>query len=109
MICFGILRIFDRKIANEQNWKSEHIGLLSRRVGNPHRGINPCQGVGCLAMMRSRCQNGTPRVRHDVAVLRRGESESLSHNVEVLCRSVATVYNKPFRIFVSQHLVFVHQ
>ena len=59
MICFGILRIFGEKSQKGANWKSGHIVLLH-------------QGVGCLAAVRPRCQNGTPCVRHNVAKLHRG-------------------------------------
>ena len=60
MFYFGILRIFGEKSQKSTNWKSRHIGLLRRSVGNPRR---LRQGVGCLAAVRPRCQNGTPRVR----------------------------------------------
>ena len=72
MICFGILRIFGEKSQNSKNWKSGHIGLLCRNVGNPRRDVDLRQCVGCLVVARLRCQNGTPRVRHNVVVLRRG-------------------------------------
>ena len=46
-------------------------------------------------MARPRCQNGTPRVSHDEALL---------------CRGVATVYNEQFFwIFIFKHLVVVHR
>ena len=35
IICCGILRIFGEKLQKSKNWKSRHIGLLRRRVGNP--------------------------------------------------------------------------
>ena len=63
MNCFGILRTFGEKLQNSKNWKSGHIGLLRRSVGNPRCGVDLCQGVGCLAAVRPRCQNGTPHVR----------------------------------------------
>ena len=77
MFCFEILRIFGEKSQKRKNWKSGHFGLLRRSVGNPRRGIDQRQGVGCLAAARPRCQNGTPWVHHDVAKL---------------CRDIATVY-----------------
>ena len=92
MICFGILRIFGEKSQKSKNWKSRQIGLLRRNVGNPRRGVHLRQGLGCLAAVTPRCQNGTPRVRHDVALLHRGEG--LSRSVAVLCSSVDTVHNK---------------
>ena len=89
MFCFEVLRIFGEKSQKNKNWKSWHIGLLRRNVGNPCRGVNLRQGVGCLAAARQRCQNGTPRVRHDVAVLRHNEGLRC---IAVLCHSVATVH-----------------
>ena len=80
MICFGILRIFGEKSKKNKNWKSGHIGLLRHNVGNPRRGLHLHQGMGCLAMARLRCQNGTPRVRHgeclrhSVATVHRGQN-----------------------------------
>ena len=44
-------------------------GLLRCSVGNPCHSVNLRQGVGYLATVRLRCQNGTPRVGHDVAFL----------------------------------------
>ena len=79
MFCFEILRIFEEKSQKGANWKSRHIWLLRRSVGNPRRGVDLRQGVGCLASARPRCQNGTPRVRHDIAKL---------------CRSVPTVHSE---------------
>ena len=70
MFCLGILRIFGEKYQNSKIWKSGHIGLLRRRVGNPHCGVNLRQGVECLAAARSRCQNGTPRVWPDEGLRR---------------------------------------
>ena len=58
------------------------IGLLRRSVGNPRRGIDLCQGVRYVTAVRPRCQNGTPRVRHDVALLRRGVA--IVHNEKFL-------------------------
>ena len=74
MICFGILRIFGEKSQNRKNWKSGHIGLLHRNIRNPRRGVDLCQGVGCLAAARPRCQNGTPRVRHVIATVHKGHN-----------------------------------
>ena len=80
---------------NEEKWKSGHIKLLCRSVGNPRCGVDLHQGVGCLVAARLRCQNGTPRVYHDIAVLRCG---------------LATVHSENFFFnFVSEHLVFVHR
>ena len=46
-------------------------------------------------MARPRCQNGTPRVHHGVALLR---------------RNVAAVHREQFFFFfVSEHLVFIHR
>ena len=45
-------------------------------------------------MARLRCQNGTPRVRHDVAFLRHG---------------VATVHSEQILYFVYEHLIFIHR
>ena len=74
MICFGILRIFGDKLQNSKNRKFGHIGLLHHSVGNPRRGVDVCQGMGCLTAERPRCQNGTPRVRHDVATVHIGQN-----------------------------------
>ena len=68
MFCFEILRIFG------ENGKSRHFRLLCRSVGNPRRSVDLRQGVGCLALARPRCQNGTPRVHHDVASVHRGQN-----------------------------------
>ena len=67
MFCLGI---FGEKSQKSKIWKSGHIGLLRRSVGNPHCGVNPRQGVGCLATARLRCQNGTPQVRPDEGLRR---------------------------------------
>ena len=75
MICFGILRVFGEKSQKSKNWKSGHIGLLHRNAGNPSRGVDLRQGVGCLSAARPRCQNGTPRVRRrGVAIVHRGQN-----------------------------------
>ena len=71
MFCFGIFLRKSHKRRKLQNLGKK--GLLRHSVGNPHRGVDLCQGMGCLAAARPRCRNGTPRVRHGVAVLRRGE------------------------------------
>ena len=60
MFCFEILRIFEEKLQKGANWKSGHIGFLRRSVGNPCLDVDLRQGVGCLAAVRPRCQNGTP-------------------------------------------------
>ena len=64
-------------------------GLLRYSVGNPRCGVDLRQGVGYLAVERPRCQNGTPQVRHDVAVLCHGEG---LHGGEGLHRGVAIVH-----------------
>ena len=74
MNCFGILRTFGEKSQNSKNWKSGHIRLLRRSVGNPRRGVDLHQGVGCLAAARPRCQNGTPRVCRGIAIVHRGQN-----------------------------------
>ena len=56
--------------------------------------------VGCLATARPRCQNGTPRVRHSVAVLIHGEG---------LRRGVAIVHRGQNFGFCFESLVFVHR
>ena len=68
MIFFGILRIFGEKSQKSKNWKSGHIKLLRRSVGNLRRGVELCQGVRSLAVARPRCQNCTPRVRRGIAL-----------------------------------------
>ena len=74
--------------------KSGHYSALRRNVGNSHRDVDLRQGMGYLAAARSRCQNGTPRVRHDIAFL---------------CCGVATVHSEQFLDFIYEHLVFVHR
>ena len=74
IICFRILRIFGEKLQKSKNWKSGHIGLLHRSVGNPRCGVDQPQGMGCIVAARLRCQNGTPRVRHGVATVHRGQN-----------------------------------
>ena len=66
MFCFGILRIFEEKLQKSKRWKFRHFGLLRRSIGNPRRGVDLRQGVGCLAAARLRCQNGTLWVRRGV-------------------------------------------
>ena len=76
-----------------QKWKLEKSvqnGLLHHSVGNPRHGLDLHRSVECLAVAKSRDQNGTPRVRHGVASLRRGE---------VLRRSVATVHSEQISDF----------
>ena len=46
MICFGILRIFREKNRKRANWKSGHIWLLRRSVGNPRCEVDLSRGVG---------------------------------------------------------------
>ena len=70
------------------------IGLLRRSVGNLRRDVDLRQGKGYLAAARPRCQDGTPRVHHDVAFLRRG---------------IATVHSEQLLDFVYEHLAFVHR
>ena len=77
-----------------------HIELLRRSVGNPRHGVDLHRSVGCLAVARPRGKNGTPRVRHVVATLHRGED---------LRRNIATVHHEQILDFVSKHLVFVHR
>ena len=61
-------------IAKEKNWKSGHIGLLHRSVGNQRHRVDLRQGVGSLAAARLRGKNGTPRVRNSVEKLSRSVS-----------------------------------
>ena len=88
MICFGFLRIFREKLQKRKTEKSGQNGLLRRNIGNPHCGVDLCHSMGCLAAVRPRGQNGTPRVRHDVAKLRRGEG--LRRSSATLRRSYCT-------------------
>ena len=83
MFCFEILRIFGEKSQKRKTKNLGKKGLVRCSVGNPRRGVDLSCSVGCLAAARPRCQNGTPLVRHNVAVLRRGEG---------LRCSVATVH-----------------
>ena len=47
MFCFGILRTFGENRKSAKNWKNLGIiGLLRHSVGNLHRGVDQCQGVG---------------------------------------------------------------
>ena len=48
------------------------IRLLRRSVGNPGRGVDLAKAWDTLIAARPRCQNDTPRVLHDEALLRRG-------------------------------------
>ena len=76
------------------------IGLLRCSVGNPRRGVDLRQGVGYLAAVRPRCQNGTPPIRRDVAKLRRGEG---------LRRGVDIVLNKQLLDCCFESLIFVNR
>ena len=89
MFCFGILRIFREKSQKSKNWKSGHIGLLRRSVGNPRRGVDPHQGVECLSVTRPRCQKGHP-------------SSTPQHRKATPQRSSAT----PWHIYCSQRAKF---
>ena len=85
MFCFEILRIFGEK---SQKSKLKNLGTS----GSPCCGVDLRRSVGCLAAARPRCQNGSPRVRHGVAKLRRGKG--LHRSVAVLRHSVDTVHNE---------------
>ena len=88
MIYFGILRIFGEKNTKEQKLESGNFGPLSRSVGNPSCNVALRRSVGCLAVARPRFPKG-----HPSGMLR--------------CRHYSLREN--FRIFVSEHLVFVHR
>ena len=70
MFYFGILRIFRENRKSAKTGKSWHYRAPTpqRREPMPRRRLR--QGVGYLAEARLRCQNGTPRVRHDGVLLR---------------------------------------
>ena len=93
MFCFGILRIFGEKSQHSKNWKIWAYRVPTPQRREPHHGVDLRQGVGYLTAARTRCQNGTPRVRRGVAKLRHGE---------VLCRSVATVHSEQISDFCFQ-------
>ena len=84
MFCFEFLRIFGEK---SQISKRENLGKhepLRRSVGNPRRGVAYAVAWDALAAARPGCQNGTPRVRHGIALLCR--------SIAVLRRDVDTIH-----------------
>ena len=90
MFCFGILRFFGGKLEN-----LGIIGLLCHNVGNPHCGVDPCQGVG----YPHRSETEVPKW-HPSGMQRRSI---------VVSRHSYRSQREIFLIFVSEHLVFVHQ
>ena len=83
MIYFGILRIFGEKLKRKKaNWKSGHIELLRRSVGNPCRDE---------AEVPKRHPLGTPR-----------RSKAMSRRRPTPQRSSAT----PWRSYYSQRAKF---
>ena len=89
IFCFEFLRIFGEK---SQKSKKENLGKhgpLRRSIGNPHSGVAYAAAWDALTVARPGCQNGTPRVRHDIALLR--HSRELCRSVIMLCCGVDTV------------------
>ena len=82
---FGVILEKNRKSA--KTGKSGHYQAPTpqRREPTPWCRLMPRRGIPRRGW--SRCQNGTPRVHHDVALLRRG---------------VATIHNKQFLDFCFQ-------
>ena len=78
----------------EQKLETRHFGPLRSSKGHHCRGEPLCCSEGCLAAARPKGKKAPPA--------------SLRYN-EVLRRAVDTVNMSHFRIFVSEHLVFVHQ
>ena len=85
MFFFEILSAFGENRKRGKLEKSRHFGFLHRSVGNPRRDIALRRSVGCLAAVMPRGQNGTPRVRHDVEVLRRSVATVHSEQISYFC------------------------
>ena len=77
MFCFEFLRIFGEK---SQMSKRENLGKHEPL----RRGVTYAVAWDALAAARPGCQNGTPRVRHGIALLCR--------SIAVLRRGVDTIH-----------------
>ena len=92
---------FGEKSQKCKNWKILGIiGLLRRSVGNPRLGVDLRQGERYLATARPRFQNGTPRVRHDIALLRRGTT-TIHSEFRFLFPNTSYSYTDSFRTLIN--------